>query len=171
MTHEQRIAQTTAEFTNACRRMFARLDRASDEAAERRPPDNGWTAAQVAWHVATTNNYFAGLIDGRFPGAEPAPSGFVEATWDEIGRRVPEKANAPVDVRPTDAVTRAAALDKLRRSVDRVVSAIGQLTAERGSGLVINNEFVGLISLYQVGEWATWHVIRHNRQIKRVLGE
>jgi hypothetical protein len=30
---------------------------------------------------------------------------------------------------------------------------------------------VGSITVYQIGDWVTAHVIRHNRQAKRVLGE
>jgi hypothetical protein len=35
----------------------------------------------------------------------------------------------------------------------------------------ITHPIVGTITLYQLGDWATAHVIRHNRQAKRVLGE
>ena len=45
------------------------------------------------------------------------------------------------------------------------------LTAERGAHLGVTNAIVGTISVYQIGEWATAHIARHNRQAKRVLGE
>ena len=35
----------------------------------------------------------------------------------------------------------------------------------------ITHAVVGTISVYQLGEWATAHIARHNRQAKRVLGE
>jgi hypothetical protein len=35
----------------------------------------------------------------------------------------------------------------------------------------ITHPIVGRISVYQIGEWATAHVIRHNRQAKRALGQ
>jgi hypothetical protein len=35
----------------------------------------------------------------------------------------------------------------------------------------IVHRVVGAITVYQIGEWATSHIIRHNRQAKRVLGD
>jgi hypothetical protein len=49
--------------------------------------------------------------------------------------------------------------------------ALDTLTPARGARTGITHQIVGTISLYQLGEWATAHVIRHNRQAKRVLGE
>ena len=42
-------------------------------------------------------------------------------------------------------------------------------TPERGAGYGISSPIVGEITVYQIGEWATAHVIRHNRQAKRIL--
>jgi hypothetical protein len=49
--------------------------------------------------------------------------------------------------------------------------ALASLGEERGARMGITHRTVGAITLYQVGEWATSHVMRHNRQAKRVLGE
>jgi hypothetical protein len=49
--------------------------------------------------------------------------------------------------------------------------ALDSLTFERGTSLGLTNRIVGTITLYQVGEWATAHVARHNRQAKRALGQ
>jgi hypothetical protein len=38
-------------------------------------------------------------------------------------------------------------------------------------GHELTHALVGTISVYQLGEWATAHIKRHNRQAKRVLGE
>jgi hypothetical protein len=49
--------------------------------------------------------------------------------------------------------------------------ALDVVTPERGTRHGISSPIVGgAINLYQVGEWATAHVIRHNRQAKQVLG-
>ena len=49
--------------------------------------------------------------------------------------------------------------------------ALDAVTPERGAGHGISSPIVGgAINLYQVGEWATAHVIRHNKQAKQVLG-
>jgi hypothetical protein len=36
--------------------------------------------------------------------------------------------------------------------------------------LTIDAPLVGCVSLYHVGEWAAVHVIRHNKQMERLLG-
>ena len=53
----------------------------------------------------------------------------------------------------------------------RMARAFDSLTPERGARMGITSAVVGSITVYQIGEWATAHVIRHNRQAKRVLGE
>jgi hypothetical protein len=45
------------------------------------------------------------------------------------------------------------------------------LTVERGARMGVTHPLVGSISLYLVADWATGHIIRHNRQAKRVLGQ
>jgi hypothetical protein len=47
--------------------------------------------------------------------------------------------------------------------------AFDTLTPERGSRFGITNPLVGTIALYDLGEWAVAHVIRHNKQAKGVL--
>ena len=52
----------------------------------------------------------------------------------------------------------------------RMARALDRLTPERGSGMGLTHPITGPISVYQIGDWATAHVIRHNQQAKRVLG-
>ena len=53
----------------------------------------------------------------------------------------------------------------------KMARALDAVTPERGAGHCITSAIVGgAINLYQVGEWATAHVIRHNKQAKQVLG-
>ena len=50
--------------------------------------------------------------------------------------------------------------------------ALDAVTPDRGAGLCITSPIVGgAINLYQVAEWATAHVIRHNKQAKQVVGK
>jgi hypothetical protein len=58
----------------------------------------------------------------------------------------------------------------MRSSTARLRDAVSGLTPER-SGLCITHRAVGTITLYQVGDFAIAHMIRHNHQAKRVLGE
>ena len=52
-----------------------------------------------------------------------------------------------------------------------IARALDVVTPERGATHGISSQVVGgTINLYQVGEWATAHVIRHNKQAKQTLG-
>lgn len=169
--HLARVRQLRASFAEANERFVARLRRVSDEAASRNP-SGGWTAAQIAWHVATVNNRFAGLISGEMRGAASLPAGFVERPWQEIAAAIPDRLNAPEAFAPPPAVTRHDAIAALEAAGLRMARAFDTITPERGSTVGISSPLVGgAISVYQIGEWATAHVIRHNRQAKRVLGE
>ena len=71
---------------------------------------------------------------------------------------------------PPDGVQRDDVLAALSASEARLLAALQALTAERGAGLAITHPAVGTVTLYQLAEWATAHIIRHNQQLKRVLG-
>ena len=63
------------------------------------------------------------------------------------------------------------AIAALEASGMKMAHALDAVTPERGAGHCITSAIVGgAINLYQVGEWATAHVIRHNKQAKQVLG-
>ena len=49
--------------------------------------------------------------------------------------------------------------------------AFDALTPERGARMGVTHALVGTISVYQLGDWATAHIKRHNRQAKQALGE
>lgn len=149
-------------------RFQSRLAAASAADAERPREDGGWSAAQIAWHVAAVNRSFAAILDGSFPVAKPAPDGFTERDWVAIGGGVPEKAQAPSRVQPGAGVTRDEAVRLLSASRDALIAAVRALDPARAV-LTIDAPLVGCISLYQVGEWAAVHVIRHNKQMKRLI--
>jgi len=169
MTHTARIAELTAAFNDSMARFLARLDAAPSELMTLPPPTGGWSAAQVAWHVAATNEAFAGWIDGSIPGAKPAPAGFAEMPWSAVASKTPAKLEAPARFQPPAEVTKADALSKLRASQQRIVDALGGL-AESRAVLTVKSIVGTPISLYQVGNWAAAHVARHNAQAKRLLG-
>ena len=169
--HLTRVRHLREAFAGANERLVARLRRVDDHAAEARM-GGGWSAAQIGWHVAKVSTQFAGLISGERPGAQPLPAGFVAREWTAIAAEVPDKLQAPRGVEPPPHVRRAEAIAELEASGVRMARAFDALTPERGTGFGITSAIVGgTITLYQVGEWATAHVIRHNRQAKRVLGE
>lgn len=168
--HLARVRHLRETFAEANERLVARLRRATDEAAER-VPAGGWSAAQIGWHVAAVTNRFAGSIAGDVPGPSPLPEGFTERSWQEVLAVVPEKLRAPASATPPPIVTRADAISALEASGMRMARAFDRLTPERGGGMGITHAITGPISVYQIGDWATAHIIRHNQQAKRVLGE
>jgi uncharacterized damage-inducible protein DinB len=167
--HAQHINRITAEFNEAMTRFLTRLERAGAR-GDVSPADGEWSVGQIAWHVALVNEAFAGLIAGSIPGPAPAPAGFVERDWQDVRNGITGKLEASRRVRPPADARLQEAIEKLQRSADALRTALGSLTAERGSGFTLKSPIVGEISVYQIGEWATAHVIRHNAQAKRVLG-
>jgi hypothetical protein len=147
--HLERLGHLRESFAAANERLVTRLRNAPDEAARHSRQREGWSASQIGWHVAKVTNRFAGLISGELPGVEQAPEG----------------------VRPPPVVTRIEAIALLEASGVRMARALDLVTPERGAGYGIRSPIVGgLINVYQIGEWATAHVIRHNKQAKQLLG-
>ena len=124
MTHAARIIDLSASFTGAMARFVARIEGASPEALEKVPADGGWTAAQIAWHVAATNEAFAGLIDGSIPHARPATETFRETPWSAIAEKVPAKLDAPQQFHPPATVGAREVLERLRASQGKVTTAL-----------------------------------------------
>jgi uncharacterized damage-inducible protein DinB len=168
--HLARVRHLREAFASANERLVARLRGARDEAAERHV-EGGWSAAQIGWHVATVSTRFAAMIAGDLAGAQPLPTSFQERPWVEIAAAIPERLQAPSAVHPPPAVRKTEAVAALEASAMKMAHAFDALTSERGAGMGVTNAIVGTINVYQIAEWATAHVARHNKQAKRVLGE
>jgi hypothetical protein len=167
-SHAVRVAHLAGAFDEAVGRLIARVERAGARASAA-PAEGGWTAAQIAWHVAAVNESFAAIMaDGR--GVVPAAPGFVERDWRDIVAGMPARREAPRSMRPPDVVDPQEALRRLRDSAGSLRAAIVGVTPDRGA-MCLHSGIVGTISVYQVAEWATAHAIGHNRQAKRALGE
>ena len=170
-THRARIGHLREAFAEANERLVARLRNANDESARRVPDGGAWSAAQIGWHVAKVTTRFAGIMSGELPGAQPVASDFQERPWGEIVPTIGDRLQAPPSVQPPPGVTRMEAIAALEAAGLRMARALDAVTLERGAGHGISSPIVGgAINLYQVGEWATAHVIRHNKQAKQVLG-
>jgi hypothetical protein len=169
--HLARMRHLRESFAAANERLVARLRGATDEAASHAAA-GGWTAAQIGWHVASVTNRFAGLIAGDQRGVVELPPDFVERSWDEVAAGIPGRLEAPGSLAPPPAVSRQEAIAALEASGMRIARAFDRLTPDRGARFGITSAIVGgTITVYQIGEWATAHIIRHNRQAKRALGE
>jgi DinB family protein len=168
--HVTRLEQLRESFAEANQRLLARLRNASDEAAER-PPSGAWSASQIGWHVAAVTTRFAAMISGEIPAATAVGAEFRERAWTDVAASIPDRLEAPAITVPPPVVRRGEAVTALEASEKRMSTALDGLSSERADRMGITHPIVGAISIYQVGEWATAHVIRHNRQAKRVLGE
>ena len=169
-SHAERIAHLRESFGEANARLVARLRGATDAAAER--ADTGaWSAAQIGWHVAAVTTRFARMISGEVAAAQPTTPNFRERAWTDVLASIPDRLTSPEAVAPPPAVRRAEAVAALEASGAGMAVALAALTPDRGDRMGITHPIVGAISVYQIGDWATAHVIRHNRQAKRALGE
>lgn len=169
MTHADRIIDLSASFAAAMARFVARIEAQSPAALQKVPADGGWTVAQIAWHVAATNEGFAGLIDGSIPQAQPPGEHFRETPWATIAEQVPPTLQAPPQFQPPAAVDVRQVLERLQASQGKVTAALAGLPEVR-AGYTVKSTMGTPITLYQVGTWAAAHVARHNSQAKRVLG-
>ena len=165
-THHERVTELLGRLRETTSRFTERLKSAGDRAEQ---ATTGWTPAQVAVHVAMVNENLASVIDGTLTGATPAAPDFREREWADVIRDVPARNEAPARFHPPAAVAGADAASQLERSVSHLARAIETLTPERARHC-ITTRAVGTITLYQAGDFAIAHMIRHNQQLKRILG-
>ena len=169
-THADLMARTRRSYREAHDRLVARLREADEDAVHRTPPDGGWSAAQIGWHVAAVDGQFADLVSGARPGAQPLAGGLAEKPWADLVSGMPQKIEAGKRVQPPADARRDAVLDLLAASAARLDAALAALDEARGASYAVTHPAIGTITLRQFGEWATAHTIRHNAQAKRVLG-
>jgi hypothetical protein len=165
-SHQNRIHASVSAFVSASEGLIAALERLNDGAATHAPACGGWNAAQIAHHVAVTNDFLAGILTGAIPKAVSAPAGFQENP--DVFAHLPSKVTTFPALEPPAGVTRAEAIAKLRESTAQAAKAIEGLSADRASGHVVEFPF-GAISLYQLSEFIGGHVVRHQAQLQRSI--
>jgi hypothetical protein len=158
-----RAAMILAAFNAAHSSLVGKLRELPAETAEYRPADEAWSPAQIGYHVAVTNDWIAGVLDGSTPGAQPAPPGFTE-TFN--AKTLPARLKTFASLEPPSVVSAEVALEKLRAAGHRLSRAIASLTAERGSGQCVTLPF-GTLSLFELAQFTTAHVVRHVGQVER----
>jgi hypothetical protein len=166
-SHTARLTDLLARLEETTERLAARIERAGPRAEE---APSGWTPAQIAAHVAMVNDSLASVVDGSVDGAAPPLPDYVERPWSEIVRQVPARNDAPARFHPPDRLSTVDGVGQLRQSASRLHAALAALSAER-AGYCFNTKAFGTITLFQAGEFAIAHMIRHNQQAKRILGE
>jgi uncharacterized damage-inducible protein DinB len=158
-----------AQIDEATGRLRARAASATPDEASVVPGDGGWTGAQVVQHVADFNRLLAAIVSGAVPAARAAAPDFQARPWNEILATLGGRFQAPRQLDPPSDVTRDDALAALDAAGNAVRAAFESLTDERAA-MTMTHPRVGTITLSQVGDWIVAHTIRHNAQLKRVLG-
>jgi hypothetical protein len=159
-----RAATILARFHTAHNSLVGKLREMPPESAEHRPAADAWSAAQVGFHVATTNEWIAGVLDGSTPMSKAVPEGFVES-FDP--KSIPTKIKTFPSLEPPSAVSAEIALERLRASGHHLSKAIASLSTERGASQCVTLPF-GTLSLYELADFTTAHVLRHIHQVERI---
>jgi DinB family protein len=164
--HADRIRTAADTFKTAYDAFVAALEAMDDESARRPAANGGWSAAQIAWHVAESNRLTAATLSGALPGARRA-DGFIEDPV--VLSRIPPKVETPIPaLNPPADVSRDDALTKLRWSAAPTLKAIETLTPDRAANFTVKMPF-GVLNLYQLAELVGAHVGRHKEQLDRCL--
>jgi DinB family protein len=156
-------AAILVRFNAAHARLVQRLRDMPAAAAEHSPGAETWSAAQIGWHVALTDDRIADVLLGSTSAAKPAPAGFRETF---APARMPPNAKTFPSLDPPPGVHRDAALERLRASGQRLTKAIVSLSPERGAGYVIELPF-GTLTLFELADCAGAYTARHAAQIER----
>ena len=167
----ERIVRVRQAYKEARAQFAARLRNASEADAHRAGADGGWSAAQIGWHVAAVDASFAAIVSGASPAATPVPDGQSVRPWSEVAAGIPGKLDAGKRVRPPDDVRRDDVLALLADSEQKLDAALAALPEDRGSAFCITHPVIGMVAVGQIGDWAAGHVLRHDAQAARVLGE
>jgi len=158
-----RVTSILARFQSAQNAIVGKLRELPPESAEHRPAAEAWSAAQIGFHVATTNEWIAGVLNGSTPMAQPAPAGFAE-TFNP--KSLPARIKTFPTLEPPAVVSAEVALERLRASGHNLTKAIASLNAERGAGHCVTLPF-GTLSLFELADFTAAHVLRHISQIER----
>jgi hypothetical protein len=163
--HRSRIDDIVGRLRETTGRFSARLEKAGPRAEY---AATGWSVAQIAVHLAMVNDSLSAVIEGRVDAAAPPAADFQERQWADLVKDVPARNEAPRRFHPPDVVAATDAMATFAQSAARLERALTELSAERAA-YTFTNRVVGTISLYQAGEFAIAHMIRHNLQAKRIL--
>ena len=166
--HDARVGRLRDAYRESHARFVQRLHSVPEDVAARAPSAGGWSVAQIGWHVAAVDGLFASLVSGERP-VPPLPDTFVERPWADILASLPERIESASAVVPPGEVAFAGVMEGLERSAEELDAALAALTPERGARCGVTHPVFGTVNLYQIGDWAIAHTIRHNAQAKRVL--
>lgn len=163
-----RAATILARFNSAHNDLMWKLRDSAVDSNEHVPNErHGWSAAQIGWHVALTNDLIAGVLKGDSPMAQPAPPDFRES-FDPAS--MPPRVKTMPALEPPQIIGLDAAVERLRTSAHHMAKAIASLTPERGTGYCVSLPF-GTLSLFELADFSAAHAARHATQLRRAVGK
>lgn len=114
--------------------------------------------------MAVTTEFLAGALSGSNASMlVPKAEGFQEVL---ATLQIPAKAKTFPMLEPPAAAIRAESVRRLRASEDTFAKALQAMTPERCGTQCVQLPF-GVLSLYEIGEFAAAHVVRHSGQVPR----
>jgi len=165
-SHYERMHDIQGAFVIANHRLAALMENLDDRQATLKPIDGAWTAAQIAWHVALSNELLARVLAGEDPASiVPMPDGFQESST--LGD-LPDFVETYPSLAPPDDASRTEAATRLRSSERAVLTALRTVNLHRSQHECVRTPF-GTLSLYELGACIGAHVDRSTSQIERTI--
>ena len=153
----QLLNETTTEFVHLVS-LFN-----SDE-INRKPYEEGWTAAQVAEHITLSNIDIIEKMSAEGRKCEREPDAGVEKIRS-IFLNFDKKLNSPDFILPThDVYQREAIINNLTQSVDR----LKQIAAKKDPFEIINHRIFGEITRIETIYFVIYHTQRHSHQLRKI---
>jgi hypothetical protein len=149
---------------------LAQLARVPAECRALRPAPDRWSAAEVVEHVARIDRGVAMILSlraGEGPSAAPESLGGAQLTAERaaVVRDRARRLEAPERVRPTGALSPAAALEQLTEARASLAAAYLAADAAVLDGAVHPHPLLGPITVRGWFELAAHHDARHAQQL------
>ena len=172
-SHDERLQAIRAAFARENSVLASKVEQLDDRTATLAPQD-AWSAAQIAWHVALTTELLSGALSGANASMlVPRPEGFQEVL---ATLQLPAKMKTFPMLEPPADPTRAESVSRLRASQDTFATALQAVTPNRCATQCVQlplppgaGRAFGVFSLYEIGEFAVAHVVRHTGQVERTV--
>jgi uncharacterized protein YfkK (UPF0435 family) len=170
----QNLDDIYAMIAQEHRRFVAEVAQITETQAAFRPSADDWSIAEIAEHLAITNNGFLRigfklLKQAEAAGAPPLSAlNLKHVLLTDEGQQNPIKFPAPDVVKPQGGQALAASLAKIEESRAGLEAALPRLKAADCSEYKFPHPAIGPISAYQ---WLiVWgeHMDRHRQQIQRL---
>jgi len=171
------VAQIIEEIDETRGRLFRRVEGLSDEQANARQDQSGWSPAEILEHLALIENRLLRMMSMMLTKAEGGglrsngdPIEMQTFSLDELieGAR-DTKFTAPEAVTPSGKASLAVSLENLRRSREELCSLRPRIEASDLSNVTYPHPSFGPLNFYQWLAFIGIHEERHLRQMETAL--